>query len=116
MSLQKTKNMKCGVFMNNMYEPYPDRPEDEKDCKKECKKDVKHYVDINVPVDITPKAEIGRIEAECCSAPEVVCADGGKPDECHLIIVQRVCIKIPVKYAFSYKVGKSMTECCKGCD
>lgn len=101
--------------MKSMYEPYSEIAETEKDGKKECKKEIKHFVDINVPIDLTPKAEVGRIEAECCSDPEVVCADGGKPDECHLIIVQKVCVKIPIEYSFRCQVGKSMTECCKGC-
>lgn len=98
--------------MKNMYEQYPECPEEY--TSNESKKMVKHYVDINIPVDVIPKANVGRIEAECCGEPVVVCADGGKPDTCHLILIQKVCISIPVKYSFESKSGKGMVECCKG--
>ena len=98
--------------MKNPYETYPECEEYGKG--QECKKTVKHYVDINIPVDVVPKAEVGRIETECCGEPVVVCADGGKPDSCHLILIQKVCIRIPIQYTFDSKVGKGMVECCKG--
>ncbi len=92
------------------YEPYPSAPE----CadKADCKKTVKHYIDINIPVDVMPKAEVCGIETECCGEPTVVCADGGKPDSCHIILVQKVCVRIPVKYTFDSKVGQGMVDCC----
>lgn len=98
--------------MKNPYEQYPDCQELDKGC--ECKKTVKHYLDINIPVDVFPKAETGRIETECCGEPVVVCADGGKPDCCHLILIQKVSVKIPIRYTFESKAGKSLVECCKG--
>ena len=93
------------------YEPYPPTP----DCvdKDECKKLVKHYIDINIPVDVTPKTEVGRIETECCGEPTVICADGGKPDSCNFILVQKVCVRIPVKYTFASKVGPGIVDCCQ---
>ena len=48
--------------MDKRYEIYPDA-----DCgfkKDECKKTAKQYIDINVPIDIAPDAEIGKIDME----------------------------------------------------
>lgn len=98
--------------MKNNYEPYPECPQ--ADCGDECRKTVKHYLDLNIPVDIVPAAKVGRIETECCGEPVVVCADGGKPDCCHLILVQKVCVKIPIRYTFKTDAGGCLVECCKG--
>ncbi len=100
-------------MMSNLYEPYSVTEEEK--GKDECKKIIQHSVDIDVPIDVVPKAEIGRIEAECCGEPKLLCADGVKPDACHFLLVQTVSFRIPVKYSFDYSVGKSMTECCDGC-
>lgn len=96
------------------YESYPAAPEC--DMQEECKKLVKHYIDINIPVDVKPKADVGKVEIECCGEPTVVCAEGGKPDSCHFILVQKVCIRIPVRYTFDSKVGQEMVDCCKKSD
>ncbi len=103
--------MKCGVEnMSNQYEMYPDV----NDCKDdECKKSVKHFIDISVPVDISPKARVGKIDMECCGDPEVICMECGKKNVCRLVLVQKVSIKIPVTYSFMSKVGEDTVECCK---
>ncbi len=100
--------------MDKRYEIYPDA-----DCgfkKDECKKTAKQYIDINVPIDIAPDAEIGKIDMECCGEPELICRECGKRNVCRLELVQKVCIKIPVKYSFTSCVGADTVKCDKKCD
>ncbi len=99
----------------NMKEPY------EMYCEAECmkpddkNKNVKHFVEVSIPVDFKPETKVGRIEAELCGEPVVMCDEcKKKPDACRLVIAQKVCIKIPVKYSFRAEAGESITDCC-GC-
>ena len=100
--------------MSKAYENYPVVPECV--CDEDCKKTVKHYLNINIPVDVKPKAEVGKIETECCGDPAVICAEGGKPDSCHFILLQKVCVRIPVKYTFDTRSGQGMVDCCEPCE
>ncbi|MBR2176944.1 MAG: hypothetical protein IJ861_08370 [Clostridia bacterium] len=99
--------------MNEPYEVYRDHPGGKPD---ECEKNAKHYVDICVPIDVKPEAHVGKVEMECCGEPVIMC-DDGKPDNvCRLILEQKICIKIPVRYTFKADVGKTIAECCAPCN
>lgn len=96
--------------MNELYEVYPDYQGGKTDEKEKV---AKHNIEIDIPVDIKPDAKVGRVEIELCGEPVVLCDDcKKKPDSCRLVLVQKVRIKIPVKYEFKTKVGESMTDCC----
>lgn len=100
-------------IMSNQYEMYP-----ESKCGykgSECKKTANQCIDISVPVDIAPNAEVGMIDMECCGEPEVICCECGKKNVCRLVLVQKVCIKIPVCYSFTTNVGPETIECSKSC-
>lgn len=83
-----------------------------KECSDNCKKLAKHYIDINLPVEIKPDANVGKIEMECCGEPEVLCDNPPSARTCHLMLVQKVCIKIPITYTFKHEVSESMIDCC----
>lgn len=96
--------------MSDLYDVYPDYPMDK---PEECQKFAKHFIDISTPVDVKPEVRVGKIEIECCGDPIVICdKDKKKPDTCNLVFVQKVSIKVPIKYVFKTDVGESRTDCC----
>lgn len=102
--------------MNNISvgkDPYENFPECDK-CGKDCTKLAKHYMDIKLPVEIKPEANVEKIQMECCGEPEVVCDNPQSLNTCHLLLVQKVCIKIPIRYTFKHDIGESIVDCCKG--
>lgn len=110
-SLPKKHGFGNAVFdMKNSFEQYPPVPECGMDS--ECKKLAKHYINIDIPVDVRSKADVGRIETECCGEPMVICTGEKKADTCHFVLVQKVCIRIPVEYKLAAKAEPSMVECC----
>ena len=96
-----------------MKDPY-DVYSEQCSCEKaEKTKNVKHLMEISVPVDIFPEAEIGRIETEFCGDPVVKCDEiSCMPGKCRLVIAQKICVRLPVKYSIKTNVGESITDCC----
>ncbi len=75
------------------------------------KKTAKQYLDVNIPVDIKPQVKPRDISMECCGEPVVIC-DTEKPGkDCRIIIVQKLCVKLPICFSFDAKVGEIVTEC-----
>ncbi len=100
--------------MNNPYDVYPEYSSDKCD---DCKKYSKHFIDITTPVDITPEVRVGDVEIECCGDPIVICdKDRKNCNACHLVFVQKISIKVPIRYDFKADVGESCTDCCAGKD
>ncbi len=87
------------------------------DCMKPDKMEttVRHFVEVSVPVDFCPEMKVGKIEAELCGDPVVMCDECKKnPDGCRLVIAQKVGIRIPLQVKFCAEPGESITDCC-GC-
>ena len=85
-------------------------PEKPGGCMNGCRKECSVYANVDVPVEVEPRAEVGKIEAECCGDPAVTCEcthDGGV----RLTLTQSLLIKIPVCYNVRVKAGKGRTEC-----
>ena len=79
-------------------------------CKDEtCKKIINQKADVNVPVEIKPKAEVGKIESECCGEPRIF--NDECENSCKITIVQTIRVKIPIKYNVSTNVGESSVVC-----
>ena len=74
-----------------------------------CKKIISQKADVNVPVEIKPTAEVGKIESECCGEPRII--NDECEDSCKITIVQTIRIKIPIKYNVSTNIGKSLVVC-----
>ena len=84
-------------------------------CQQDdCCKIGYQYADISIPVEIKPKAIVGKIETECCGEPTVVCSENICENSCEVIVTQRVSIKIPICYKVLTCVGESKINCdCK---
>ena len=98
-------------IMSKQYEIYP-----EPKCignDNECKKTAVHCLDVSVPIDLAPEAKIGKIEMECCGEPELVCRECGDKKVCSFLLVQKLCVKMPVKYSFESAVGPEKIQSCK---
>lgn len=85
-------------------------------CTEGCfpdgqKKTAKQYIDVNIPVDIRPDVNIRDISMECCGDPVVICDDGKPGKNCGIIVVQKLCVKLPVCFDFDASVGEIVTEC-----
>lgn len=84
----------------------PDRcPEDG------CVKTGYHYVDVSVPLELKPRAELGEVEAECSGEPSVECREGRSGDSCRITITQKISIKIPIHYQVTACMGESSIDC-----
>lgn len=81
------------------------------DC---CEQIARQYADISTPVELKPKTKIGKIKAECCGEPTVVCEEDICSNSCDVVITQKIIVTIPIKYEMSACVGTSTIEC-HGC-
>ncbi len=107
--------MKSGA--DNMKDPYEMFMQAQSSCgiNDKCEKKVTHYVDVSVPVDIVPTADVGKTVMECCGDPEVVCEEYTDNNVCSLVLIQKIRLKIPVCYSFTAVAGKQNINCCKNC-
>jgi hypothetical protein len=87
-------------------------------CKKEdCNKKAEQYVDISLPIEVCPDADLGKIETECCGQPHVECEQEPCGSSLSIIITQSVKIKIPVRFGVKTIEGNGYIKCCnKKCD
>ena len=84
----------------------------EKRCSKDdCVKLGHQHADVSVPIQLSPKATIGDIVLECCGEPEVKCHEDKHKDVCEVIVTQKVCIKIPIRYQINACAGESIIKC-----
>ncbi len=97
-------------MMCNSYDMCPDMPPMDTD---KCKKDAKHYIDISVPVDVSPEAKVGKIDMECCGETKVVCDECKAHNVCKLTLIQKICVKIPITYSIRATTGEEEIQCCK---
>ncbi|MBQ1263542.1 MAG: hypothetical protein IIX89_04565, partial [Oscillospiraceae bacterium] len=69
---------------------------DRKRC--DCDKKAEQFVDIALPIEICPDADLGKIETECCGEPCIECEQEPCGSSMSIIITQSVKIKIPVRF------------------
>ena len=67
--------------------------------------------DINVPLELKPSAEVGRIETEFRGDPVVECAQEGK-ECCEVLVTQKVCVRVPITFKLKTCVDPSFIVCC----
>ncbi|MBE6789278.1 MAG: hypothetical protein E7539_06415 [Ruminococcaceae bacterium] len=93
-----------------------DKHDDDK-CKRDCDKVGEQVVDISLPIEICPEADLGKIETECCGKPYIQCEQEPCGATCSIVITQSVKIKIPVKFGIKTIEGNSFIKCCdKHCE
>ncbi len=83
------------------------------DC---CDKTGFQLVEIDLPVELKPCPEIGRIETECCGDPYIVCECCECSESCCIVVTQKLKIRIPIKYAVKATAGESCIACEKSGD
>ncbi len=89
----------------------------DKHGKFDCDKKAEQVVDISLPIEVCPEADLGKIETECCGKPCIECEQEPCGSSLSIIITQSVKIKIPVKFGIKTIEGNSFIKCCdKRCD
>lgn len=75
------------------------------------------YADIKIPIELKPDVTVGQIETECCGEPVAVCINNKSEKTCEIILTQKICIKIPVRYSTTACIGEAEADChgCCGC-
>ena len=63
-----------------------------------CNKPASQCVNVSAPVTLTPTAVIGSLSVACQGIPEVTCVTGTDGSRCTLMITQRVCVSVPVRF------------------
>ncbi len=71
------------------------------------------YANISIPVVVKPKTVTGDITIECCEEPCIECCEGECGNALDLVITQRVCIKIPIRYQIEACAGEESISCCE---
>ncbi len=69
------------------------------------------YANISIPIAVTPKARVGEITIECCDEPCIECMNCECKNGLDLVVTQKVCIKIPVKYQIEACAGEESIDC-----
>lgn len=80
-------------------------------CVGGCDKFVKHETEVNIPVKIKPNAKVGKINAECCGEPQVFAKKDKQGNACEISVIQKLEIKIPIKYDVVTCVGEAEFDC-----
>lgn len=69
------------------------------------------YANISVPVEVKPETTTGDITVECCDEPMVECCTNECGNGLDIVITQKVCIKIPIRYQIESSVGEERICC-----
>ncbi len=69
------------------------------------------YANISVPVEVKPKTTTGDVTIECCDEPVIECCTNECKDGLDIVITQKVCIKIPIRYQIETCVGEESIKC-----
>ncbi|MCH3972322.1 MAG: hypothetical protein LKE53_06090 [Oscillospiraceae bacterium] len=70
-----------------------------------------HRAQVTLPVALKPKTTLGSVETECCGDPSIICRENRCTHLCEFLIVQKICIKIPVTYSTTASAGDPSIFC-----
>lgn len=76
-----------------------------------CDKTVVQCVDISAPLALYPRATVGTVVVSCQGAPTVTCSTDPGGDACNVLLTQRVCVSIPVRYSVEPVNGEPTIDC-----
>jgi hypothetical protein len=76
---------------------------------KTCKRTVIQKADVSIPIEIKPKAVVGKITSECLGEP--IITNENCEESCKIIITQVLSVKIPIEYLVSTKIENSEVNC-----
>lgn len=69
------------------------------------------YANISVPVEVKPKTRAGEVTIECCDEPCIECCADDCGNGLDIVITQKVCIKIPIRYQIEACVSEESISC-----
>lgn len=85
------------------------------ECSQDkCTKVGCQYVDISVPIQLSPHTTLDKVEIECCGEPTVSCQDNCCKNTVEVVVTQRVRVKFPIHYTITACMGESALDC-TGC-
>lgn len=92
----------------------PQGQENSDDCQ--CNTDGRmktayQYADISVPIELEPHVEVGNVDTECCGEPDVACIRNECGNICEVVITQKVCVKIPLRFCVTACERESSISC-----
>ncbi len=101
--------------INEAYEHEPIMPYAAEDAAARqvtgCDRNGVQCVDISAPVTLTPLADIGTVVAACQGNPTITCTTDPAGTACEVVLTQRVCVSIPVRYSVDLTPGEPTIAC-----
>lgn len=70
------------------------------------------YANISVPIEVKPTTATGEVTIECCDEPCIECSANECGNGLDIVITQKVCVKIPIKYQIEACAGEESINCC----
>jgi hypothetical protein len=67
-----------------------------------------------VPVEVTPKANSGKITASCWGEPTVSIHEDRCGGKCLFTIIQPICVEVPIEFGADTLIGKPHIQCENG--
>ena len=93
----------------------PEEAEKSKPCECPtlcgCEKIGYQYLDISVPIEVSPNVTVGQIEAECCGEPSVCCKENSAGSTCEITVTQRISLSLPIRYGITACKGGNKINC-----
>ena len=90
------------------------------DPGESCETTTQQMVDISLPVQVRPFANIGTVVSRCCGPATIspgITPPPGSSTDCDFTIHQRICVEVPVEFGATVTPGQPHTECTgENCD
>lgn len=104
--------------INEAYEHEPILPcQGETSCPVSgCNKTSTQCVDVAQQLKLTPTATVGTAVISCQSAPQVSCETDADGDSCTVVITQRVCVSVPIRFGVAVEPDDPTIACAGSAD
>jgi hypothetical protein len=98
--------------ISEAYEHEPILPYSESCSASGCTQTGTQCVDVSVPMQLTPVAEVGTVTVACQGAtPTVVCTTDEEGTSCTVTMTQRLCVSVPIRYSVDVEAGTAAIGC-----
>ena len=80
---------------------------------RQCKSIANKSIDVNTPVRVEPRVEVGRIRT-ACQRPRIFFQPERRPNHrhaCDFVIRQTINVEIPISYDVETNIGDSYVDC-----
>ena len=76
-----------------------------------CSRISTQCVDVSAPLALTPSADIGNICTTCQGIPTVQCITNEDASSSYVILTQKICVTIPVRYGVNVTAETPCITC-----